>query len=183
MGRPQHGGTSGTPRRLGSPGCKKLVFPQRTAGDSARWRYARGCQRHKRRCGCTSCTGTSTTPWLYWRRATLPLPRCPQCDLQVFRKDLNGRHLETSQCRKGTEQKRRRLAETELETTSEKAFHAYRTKIRAVTEFKYLGRILTNTDGDWPAVAGNIRKARASWGRLARILVREGADLKVTRSF
>ena len=67
--------------------------------------------------------------------------------------------------------------------TSEKAFHAYGTKIRAVTVFKYLGRVLTNTDDDWPAVAGNIRKARANWGRLARILGREGADLKVTRSF
>ena len=32
-------------------------------------------------------------------------------------------------------------------------------------------------------MAGNIRKARASWGRLARVLGREGADLKVTRSF
>ena len=32
-------------------------------------------------------------------------------------------------------------------------------------------------------MAGNIRKARAIWGRLARILGREGADLKVTRSF
>ena len=55
--------------------------------------------------------------------------------------------------------------------------------MRAVTEFKYLRRVITNTDDDWPAVAGNIRKARASWGRLARILGREGADLKVTRSF
>ena len=113
----------------------------------------------------------------------LSLPRCPRCDLQVSRKSLNGRHLETSQCRTGTERKRRRLAEAELETTSEKAFHAYGTKMRAVTEFKYLGRFLTNTDDDWPAVAGNIRKARASWGRLARILGREGADLEVTHSF
>ena len=66
----------------------------------------------------------------------LPLPRCPRCNLQVSRKALNGRHLETSQCRTGTERKRRRLAEAELETKSEKAFHAYKTKIRAVTEFK-----------------------------------------------
>ena len=28
---------------------------------------------------------------------TLPLPRCPRCDLQVSRKALNRRHLETSQ--------------------------------------------------------------------------------------
>ena len=26
----------------------------------------------------------------------LPLPGCPRCDLQVSRKALNGRHLETS---------------------------------------------------------------------------------------
>ena len=70
-----------------------------------------------------------------------------------------------------------------METTSEKAFHAYGNKMRAVTEFRYLERVMTDTYDDWPAVAGNLRKARASWGRLARILGREGADLKVTRSF
>ena len=59
-----------------------------------------------------------------------------------------------------------------METTSEKAFHAYGKKMRAVTEFKYLERVVTNTDDDWPAVAGNIREARASWGRLSRILGR-----------
>ena len=43
--------------------------------------------------------------------------------------------------------------------------------------------MLTNTDDDWPAVAGNIRKARANWVRLARIPGREGADPKVSLSF
>ena len=65
-----------------------------------------------------------------------------------------------------------------METTSEKAFHAYENKMRAVTEFRYLGRVMTNTNDDWPAVAGNLRKARVTWGRLARILGREGADPK-----
>ena len=129
------------------------------------------------------CTGMSTTPWLYWRRATPPLPRCPRCDLQVSRKALNGRHLGTSQCRTGTESKRRRLSEAEMRITSERAFHAYGKQMREVTEFRYLGRVLTATDDDWPAVAGNIRKARVSWGCLARVLGREGADPKVSRSF
>ena len=44
----------------------------------------------------------------------LPLPRCPRCDLQVPSKALNGRHLETLQCKKGAEKKQRRLAETEM---------------------------------------------------------------------
>ena len=70
-----------------------------------------------------------------------------------------------------------------MRVTSEKLFHAYGTKMRAVTEFKYLGRVLTNTDDDWPAVAGNISNARVNWGRLASILGREGADPKVSRSF
>ena len=55
--------------------------------------------------------------------------------------------------------------------------------MQSVTEFRYLGRILTNTDDDWPAVARNLQKARVIWGRLARILGREGADLKVSRNF
>ena len=113
----------------------------------------------------------------------LPLQKGPRCDLQVSRKALNGRHLETSQCRMGTERKRQRLAEAEMRVTLEKAFHAYGIQMRAVTEFKYLGRVLTNTDDDWSEVAGNIRKERANWGRLARILGREGADPKVSRSF
>ena len=88
--------------------------------------------------------------------------RCPRCDLQVSRKALNGRHLGTSQCRTGTERKRRRLVEAEMRKTSERAFHAYGTQIEAVTEFRYLWRVLTATDDNWPAVAGNIQKAQVS---------------------
>ena len=58
--------------------------------------------------------------------------------------------------------KRRRLAEAETRKTTDRAFHAYGKQMRAVTEFRYLGRVLTATDYDWPAVAGNIRKARVS---------------------
>ena len=55
--------------------------------------------------------------------------------------------------------------------------------MKAVSEFRYLGRLLTATDDDWPAVAGNIKKARRSWGRMARVLGREGAEPKVSRTF
>ena len=64
--------------------------------------------------------------------------------------------------RRGTERKQRRLAETETREKSEREFHAYRKPMEAVSEFRYLGRLLTATDDDWPAVAGNIRKARVS---------------------
>ena len=70
-----------------------------------------------------------------------------------------------------------------MQENSERAFHAYGKPMEAVSEFRYLGRLLTATYDDWPAVAGNIRKARVSWGRLSRVLGREGADLKVSQSF
>ena len=49
----------------------------------------------------------------------------------------------------------------------ERDFHAYGKPMEAVSEFRYFERLLTATDDDWPAVAGNIKKARGSWGRLA----------------
>ena len=77
----------------------------------------------------------------------------------------------------------RRLAAAEGEAASERAFNAYRRRMNSVKEFRYLGRILTSTGDDWPAVARNLQRARATWGRLARILGREGADPKVSRNF
>ena len=52
-----------------------------------------------------------------------------------------------------------------------------------MTEFKYLGRVLTAGKDDWTAVVGNLGKVRNSWGRLAWVLGREGAYPKVLRSF
>ena len=63
------------------------------------------------------------------------------------------------------------------------AFEAYGKQLEAVPSFKYLGRILTAGDDDWPAVAGNLGKARKRWGRPKRILSREGADKRVLGIF
>ena len=52
-----------------------------------------------------------------------------------------------------------------------------------VVTFKYLGRVMTAGDDNWPVVAGNLVKARKSWGRLSRILTREGADRRVLGNF
>ena len=120
-------------------------------------------KRGRRQCpveGCPEVSATQAEMWVHFlhrhvhdtvvilEEGNLPLPRCPQCDLQVSRKALNGRHLETNQCKQGAERKLRRLAAAEVENTSEKAFHAYGNKMRAVTEFRYLGRVMTNTDDD-----------------------------------
>ena len=103
--------------------------------------------------------------------------------MQVPRKALNGRHLGTAQFAIGAERKRRRMAKTETRDNLERAFNAYGKPREAVSEFRYLGRILTATDNNRTAVTGNIKKARGIWGCLAQLLGREGADPKVSRNF
>ena len=63
------------------------------------------------------------------------------------------------------------------------AFEVYRQQIQSVPRFKYLGRVLTEGDDDWPAVVGNLAKARKSWGRLQGILSMEGATKRVSGNF
>ena len=103
-------------------------------------------------------------------------PRCSQCDMLVPWQALNGKHHDTALCRSGEERKIRRMAETELRESTEMAFEAYGKQLEVVHSFKYLGRIMTVGYDDWPAVAGNLMKARKSWGQLKRILSMEGAD-------
>ena len=53
--------------------------------------------------------------------------------------------------------------------------------MEAVLDLRYLRRLLTETDNDWPVVAGNIRKAPVSWERLARVYVRREDRKSVVR--
>ena len=71
------------------------------------------------------------------------------------------------------------MAEAELMEITERAFEAYGKPIETVTTFKYLVRVMTAGDDNWPSVAGKLVKARKSWGRLERILSREGEDKRV----
>ena len=65
----------------------------------------------------------------------------------------------------------------------ERASEDYGEPLENVTELKYLGRVLTAGIDDCPPVVGNFCKTRKSWGRLLRILSREGVDPKVSGNF
>ena len=124
--------------------------------------------------GCPGRAGTRTAMRVhFWRRhvrdiviileeGNLPHPKCSRCDMLVPWRSLNGKHNSTEMCRSGAERKRRRLAETEMQENTEMDFEAYGKQLEAMPSFKYLGRILTAADDDWPAVAGNLGKARKS---------------------
>ena len=63
------------------------------------------------------------------------------------------------------------------------AFEVYWQQIQSVPRYTYLGRVMTAGDDDWPAVAGNLAKARNSWGRMKGILRREGATTRISGNF
>ena len=48
--------------------------------------------------------------------------------------------------------------------------------LEGVDACKYLGRVLHQTDDDWPAVIHNIRRAIQVCGRLGKLLRWKGAD-------
>ena len=58
-------------------------------------------------------------------------------------------------------------------------FSAYGLTLEMVLSFKYLGRVLLAVDDHWPAVIQNLKKARAVWRQMPRILIREGARPRV----
>ena len=59
------------------------------------------------------------------------------------------------------------------------AFQAYGRPLVAVSEFKYLGRVLTDSDDNWTTVVGNLRKAWKQWERMSCVL---GQEISYPRS-
>ena len=58
------------------------------------------------------------------------------------------------------------MAEAEVWDSTERDLKAYGKPLDTITTFKYMGRVMTAGDDDWPAVAGNLVKARKNWGQL-----------------
>ena len=54
---------------------------------------------------------------------------------------------------------------------------------KGVDDFKYLGQVLHRTENDCLAVLRNICRVRQVWGRLGKLLRREGAYLISTEKF
>ena len=68
-------------------------------------------------------------------------PRCPQCDMLVTWRSLNGRHHANAQWKRGVERKRRRMVEAEFRESTERDFEDYGKPLETVSTFKYLGRV------------------------------------------
>ena len=113
----------------------------------------------------------------------LPHPWHHLCNMLVMWQSLNGMHRRTAHCKKGEEQKRRSLVAKEERAITPRSFSTYGRILEMTTSFRYLGRVISAADNNWPEVVRNLAKARAVWKRVARILIREGARPRVSVFF
>lgn len=117
------------------------------------------------------------------QEGTTPLPRCELCDMFVGPYAIGRSHQNTAHCRRGAAAKRRRHALEDVRASDEVIFSVSGSPLDRVGVFKYLGRMLSDTDNDWPAVYKNLSKARKRWGMVSRILRRDGLRPKAAGMF
>ena len=55
--------------------------------------------------------------------------------------------------------------------------------VEGLSNFKYMGQKLDQTDDDWPAVRQKTMRARLVWGRLGTLSRREGEEPRVLAMF
>ena len=102
------------------------------------------------------------------------LPRCTECGL--FQATVGLSHQQSLDCKRWSKvHKDREADKVHKKTVAETVFTVLGVPIKNVEEFKYLGRVVARNDNDWPTVNRNLQRARAAWGKLARILSKEGA--------
>ena len=101
----------------------------------------------------------------------------------VPHQSLNVSHNGTAHCKKGAEQKQRRLASEEEREVTLRSLSVYGLPLNVVTSFKYLERVISMLDDDWMTVIRNILKARTVWWIMSKILSREGVRPRVSVFF
>ena len=69
-----------------------------------------------------------------------------------------------------------------MEVTA-RGFSAYGRPLDMVTSFKYLGRVISSAEDNWPAVVNILARSRKVWSRMSRILSSERAAPRVSGFF
>ena len=110
------------------------------------------------------------------------LPRCERCGL--FQREVGIKHQQSADCISWTAIRNKRADDkVNKKAMKDTVFNVQGMPIENVTEFRYLGRVVNNRDDDRPTVIENLRKARIKWGRISRILSKDGANHKAMASF
>jgi hypothetical protein len=108
---------------------------------------------------------------------SVPLPKCELCGMHI--KQPAPRHRTSQTCRDGQARRAQWEAREKIRQACKRLFCVNGVPLQRVDTFKYLGRPLASTDDDWPAIHGNLAKARKQWGMIRQVLVRENANARV----
>jgi hypothetical protein len=137
-----------------------------------------------------SCRDSLRRHFVYWHFADTicileegshPLPKCELCGMHIKRSAT--RHRTSQTCCNGQAPSAQREARKMVCQARERVFRVNNVPLQRVDTFKYLGRPLASTDSNWPAVNGNLAKARKRWGRIRCVIIWEGADARVSGYF
>ena len=82
----------------------------------------------------------------------------------------SSRHEQLAYCREGTARRVQQNWRVRSALALRRQFNIDSDMLEYVEVFKYLGRMLHMHDEDRPAVRAELRKARACWNRIARVL-------------
>lgn len=105
------------------------------------------------------------------------MPQCVQCGL--FQKNVNSdQHLHSEDCKKYTEIKNNKHKDICNKAPHDVTFKLNRENIKAVSEFKYLGRIMDNDDNNLKAIEHRLQKARSASGKIGEI-IKKNADSNI----
>lgn len=111
-----------------------------------------------------------------------PFPKCPNCLLQA-RNVRDHTHLRSKDCALHTKRRFQREQFVANYLASSHTFSLSDQPLPKVTTYRYLGRLLTSNDSDWPTLYHNLSKARRQWSCIARVLVTEHVQPKAAGMF
>ena len=97
------------------------------------------------------------------------LPQCVQCG--IFQSNVSlEKNLQSEDCKRYAQIKNNKRLDRCNKAATNVKFQLNGNNIKKVDDFKYLGRIIDNTDDNLKAVENQLKKARAPWGRIGKIL-------------
>ena len=109
--------------------------------------------------------------------------QCVSCGI-VGHQVLSERHMTSKDCvdRSGR-QTRFRILKAQSNTVNNISFSINDVELQRVYSYKYLGRMITNTDCDNDAIERQLERARSKWKRFSAILNSRGMNSRVSGYF
>jgi hypothetical protein len=111
------------------------------------------------------------------------LPRCPECGMFCTLLALAGTHRESAICKKGAKSNKQQMRDLQCIQALRRTFTIRAQPIETVTNFTYLGRVITSRDDDWLAARSNLHKAWNRWTMISRVLARKTASHRISALF